>query len=198
MIEVHNPNKLPVADYRDLVELQPESFKDLSDINFEKMRASMEQHGFIYPFFVWVNKGTKYILDGHQRKRVLSVVAPEGLEVPYIVIEAKNKKDAAEKLLAADSRYGKRTAGGELDFVTQFDIDDFYINDVAVMEFKAPDFDEGETKDKEDNVYSGRFPLAVILTTKDYNDWVNYKKSYMLKNDTQAFLKLMSDNLVKL
>ena len=98
MIKAHNPNNLPTIDYRDLIELQPNSFKDLSQKNFDKLSNSFNVHGFITPYFVWKDKDKHFILDGHQRSRVLSTLEPNGLEVPYILIDAKNKQEAAKKL----------------------------------------------------------------------------------------------------
>jgi len=46
--------------------------------------------------------------------------------------------------------------------------------------------------------YDGKYPLSIILTSKDYRDWQNFKKSYGFRNDTEAFIKLKQDNIIKL
>ena len=164
MIKAHNPNNLPTIDYRDLIELQPNSFKDLSEKNFDKLSNSFKVHGFITPYFVWKYKDKHFILDGHQRSRVLSNLEPNGLEVPYILIEAKNKQEAAKKLLAIDSRYGKRTAEGEQEFLDIFEIEQGYIEEVAVLEFEF-ETEDTEVKAKEDDfdVPQGGFKTDIVL-----------------------------------
>lgn len=164
MIKAHNPNNLPTIDYRDLIELQPNSFKDLSQKNFDKLSNSFNVHGFITPYFVWKYKGKHFILDGHQRSRVLSTLEPNGLEVPYILIEAKNKQEAAKKLLAIDSRYGKRTAEGEQEFLDIFEIEQGYIEEVAVLEFEFETEDtEVEAKEDDFDVPQGGFKTDIVL-----------------------------------
>lgn len=163
MIKAHNPNNLPTIDYRDLIELQPNSFKDLSQKNFDKLSNSFNVHGFITPYFVWKYKGKHFILDGHQRSRVLSTLEPNGLEVPYILIEAKNKQEAAKKLLAIDSRYGKRTAEGEQEFLDIFEIEQGYIEEVAVLEFEFEEAEE-EIEAEEDDFDEAppEIPITVL------------------------------------
>lgn len=163
MIKAHNPNNLPTIDYRDLIELQPNSFKDLSQKNFDKLSNSFNVHGFITPYFVWKDKGKYFILDGHQRSRVLSTLEPNGLEVPYILIDAKNKQEAAKKLLAIDSRYGKRTAEGEQEFLDIFEIEQGYIEEVAVLEFEFEEAEE-EIEAEEDDFDEAppEIPITVL------------------------------------
>ena len=163
MIKAHNPNNLPTIDYRDLIELQPNSFKDLSQKNFDKLSNSFNVHGFITPYFVWKYKGKHFILDGHQRSRVLSTLEPNGLEVPYILIDAKNKQEAAKKLLAIDSRYGKRTAEGEQEFLDIFEIEQGYIEEVAVLEFEFEEAEE-EIEAEEDDFDEAppEIPITVL------------------------------------
>lgn len=184
MIKVHNPNKLPLIDYRKLVNLQPDSFKDLTKERFEKLSGSFNKHGFFIPYYVWIDGEHYYTVDGHQRSRVLSILEPNGLDVPYCTIQAKNKKEAAEKLLVIDSKYGKRTAEGEQEFIDTFDIDQQYIDGIIPLEFEYSQDNignEDEGNNKEDNDYLGRFPLSVILTAKDYGDWQNYKNHIRLR-----------------
>jgi hypothetical protein len=45
--------------------------KELSHRNFEKLKRPILRHGLSFPFFVWQHDGVNYVLDGHQRDRVL-------------------------------------------------------------------------------------------------------------------------------
>lgn len=165
MIKIQNPSNLPLIDYRELIELQPNSFKDLTEKNFEKLSNSFKVHGFITPYFVWIDKGKHYILDGHQRKRVLSRLEPNGLEVPYLEIKAKSKKEAAEKLLAIDSHYGKRTSEGEQELIDIFEITDGYLEEVAVLEFEYV-----EEKEPEEEEQGGTESYTIKITFDNADD----------------------------
>jgi ParB-like nuclease family protein len=79
----------------------------MSGSNFEKLKKSILKHGITFPFFVWQSDGESYILDGTQQDRVLKRMADDGYRVPPLpcsLIEAKNRKDAAEKILLISSQ----------------------------------------------------------------------------------------------
>ncbi len=59
------------------------NLKELSVPNFEKLKHSLLKHGISFPLFVWQHGGINYVLDGHQRDRVLRRMQEEGYEVPY-------------------------------------------------------------------------------------------------------------------
>ena len=46
--------------------------KSLSEKNFNKLKGQMLTHGFIVPFFVTKIEEKFFLLDGHQRFRVIS------------------------------------------------------------------------------------------------------------------------------
>jgi hypothetical protein len=71
----------------------------------------IETHGFNVPFIIWKD----FIMDGHQRKKALTKMGYTG-EIPVIEIEAENKKDAKEKLLAITSQHGVFNIEGLEDF----------------------------------------------------------------------------------
>jgi len=192
LIKAHNPNNLPTIDYRDLIELQPNSFKDLSQKNFDKLSNSFNVHGFITPYFVWKYKGKHFILDGHQRSRVLSTLEPNGLEVPYILIEAKNKQEAAKKLLAIDSRYGKRTAEGEQEFLDIFEIEQGYIEEVAVLEFEF-ETEDTEVEAKEDD-FDEAPPEIPITVLGDLYEIGEHRLLCGDSTDSDQVAKLMNGN----
>lgn len=100
--------------------------KHLTETNFKKLRKQIEKHGFCVPFFVWKSKDQNFILDGHQREKVLLRMKEEGVQLPdafpVVYIEAKNRKDAAEKLLAINSQFARVDAKGLLSFIGEMEI----------------------------------------------------------------------------
>jgi ParB-like chromosome segregation protein Spo0J len=141
--------------------------KELSDANFEKLRKSILKHGITFPFFVWQSDGENYILDGTQRDRVLKRMTDDGYEVPSLpcaLIDAKNRKEAAEKILLISSSYGKMTeesldeflAENDLSFLELADelelpaIDERYFRDPN--EFTATDADDQGRLDKKNPI----------------------------------------------
>ena len=67
-----------------LVTLKPiqGNLKDLTDENFERLKAEILDEGFIAPFFIWVKDGEKWLLDGHQRQRALLKMKEQGIKMP--------------------------------------------------------------------------------------------------------------------
>jgi hypothetical protein len=111
-----------------LAELTPlqGGLKELSDASFEKLKQSILKHGVTFPFFVWQSEGKNYILDGTQRDRVLKRMAEDGYQIPLLpcaLIQAKDRQEAAEKILLISSQYGKMTNNSLEDFLAEHDLD---------------------------------------------------------------------------
>ena len=95
------------------------NLKELSKENYEKLKQEIIKHGFSFPVFVWKNDGKNHVLDGHQRINVLLAMQKEGYTIPKLPvdwIQAKDKREAKEKILAAVSQYGKITEEGLYEF----------------------------------------------------------------------------------
>jgi ParB-like nuclease domain len=112
----------------DLTELQPlqGNLKELSVRNFEKLKKSILKHGLSFPFFVWRHDGQNFVLDGHQRDRVLRKMQEQGYQVPPLpcaLIEANDRKEAAEKILLISSQYGKMSEQSLDEFLSENELD---------------------------------------------------------------------------
>jgi ParB-like chromosome segregation protein Spo0J len=102
--------KCKVADgmaLDELYEFQGE-LKTISDDELDKLKKSIVKYGFSFPIFVWKSK----VLDGHQRLKAVKQLVSDGYKIkgntlPVVRIEAKDEKEAAEKLLLINSRYAK-------------------------------------------------------------------------------------------
>ena len=119
------------------------NLKTLPGDNFEKLKRLIIKRGFSFPVFVW---GKNKILDGHQRLFVLSHMVESGEyvlegDIPVCDIEAKTKKEAAEKLLELQGNYGKITQEGLSLFIDDFDVnineifEDLEITDLEISTF---------------------------------------------------------------
>jgi len=134
-ITVHNPSNLKTIDFKNLKPLQGDLKREITDEAKEKLKNSILKHGFFVPAFVWNDNGKNYILDAHQRQKVLLDLEREGYEIPEIPIveiQAKDRKDAAEKLLQINSRYG--TINPDTTFFEEFNIDLSFINEIEIPE----------------------------------------------------------------
>lgn len=95
--------------YDSLIQFQGD-LKTLSKKNLEKLKQQIIKKGFRMPFYIWKNKDKNLILDGSQRDKVLKSLVDDGYEIPLlpvVYIEADNKADAKETILAISSQYGE-------------------------------------------------------------------------------------------
>jgi len=102
------------------------NLKEISEEALEKLKNNIIKNGFCAPIFVW--SGKKFILDGHQRIIAVKSLIEDGYvlennELPYIEIEAKDKKQAAELVLSYNSQYGEITEDGLKEFKDKFELD---------------------------------------------------------------------------
>lgn len=128
----------------ELIEFQGK-LKDLSEENYNKLKREILNHGFSEPVSVWENNGNNYLLNGHQRFRVLKEMQAEGFFVPPIpasVIQADDEKQAKEKVLALTSQYGKITDTGLYEFMNDAGLEPAFLDDL-----RFPEIDLDKWKD---------------------------------------------------
>lgn len=136
IIAVHNPNNLPVIDFHELKELQGD-LKITTPAKIEKLKNSIIKYGVFVPKFTWINNGTYYIEDGHQTIKALTELEKGGYTVPpipYVEIQAKDRKDAGEKLLMIDSRFAD--INPETSFFKDFDIGLEFMEEIEISELE--------------------------------------------------------------
>jgi hypothetical protein len=143
-------------DLANLTPLQGD-LKELSESNFTKLKQSILRHGITFPFFIWQSQGTNYILDGTQRDRVLLKLVAGGYECPPLpcaLIDAKDKREAAEKILLISSQYGKMTNNSLEDFLAENDLDLSELQDelelpsIDLEFFRESDFERSTADDQ--------------------------------------------------
>lgn len=121
-----------VVDIGDLVDFQGR-LKELSNESAGMLRAIIAKHGFCFPVAVWKNQGTNYFIDGHQRIAVVREMINHGWTIgpiPVVDIEADNKKQAAEYILASNSQFGVMTEDGLYEFASLHEINPDEIADL--------------------------------------------------------------------
>jgi DNA modification methylase len=131
----------------ELVEFQG-NLKSLSQQNYERLKRSILDLGFSDPFNVWKDPkdGLWKVLSGTQRLRTIKKMISEGYKcetVPCNLVEAKDKKEAKRKLLAAAATYGSLESQGLYEFMTEAEIElDELVQDFNFPEIDFPDFQE--------------------------------------------------------
>lgn len=122
-MKVHNPNNLPTIPIADLLPTQG-NLKDLTEKNYNKLKGRIEHRGFSVPVYVWEDdKGVKHLLDGHQRRQVLTT---EGWNdpIPYLKIPAKDLQEAMARLLEITSQYATITQEGIDEFMATYELNE--------------------------------------------------------------------------
>lgn len=134
-----------------LVEFQG-NLKDLSDTNFEKLKKQILNLGFSEPLAVWKKGNKNFVLNGHQRLRVLKKMQAEGYFIPplpVILVDAKSEKEAKKKVLSLTSQFGEITGQGLYEFMNDADlnfdeIEDFRFPEINLESFNKEFFEEPE------------------------------------------------------
>lgn len=131
----------PLVPLKELTPFQG-SLKTLTKENYNKLRESINRHGIAFPFVYWEHEGVKYILDAHQRKRVLEGLIADGHEleggmVPAVAVAAPDEAKAKELVLLAASQYGEVTDEGLYEFLHTAELNFDSIKEV--LEFPAVD-----------------------------------------------------------
>ncbi len=114
--------------WRELKFLQQDDFKELADLDRQKLKNSLVGNQFIQAFYVWEDSnGDRYCLDGKHRTLLLEDLIKDGVDVPELLpgtfISCKDKKEASKLVLVFSSAYAKVTQQGLHDFITLNDLD---------------------------------------------------------------------------
>lgn len=177
---------LPTIDYRSLKELQG-NLKDLSAKNYEKLKKSLVEFGFIVPIFIWKSGKDRMIIDAHQRIRVLKKEGAEPYQIPYVEIEAIDLKEAKKKLLVISSQYGTMTDQGFNDFIQDIEVD--WAKEFA--NFDAINIEAPEEEDPKDENEIPSAPKKPITQRGDI--WIlgDHRLICADSRNTEAWAKLM-------
>ena len=131
------------ADYNPRIDLKP------GDVEYEKLKRSMEEFGFIEPLVV--NERTKHIISGHQRVKVLEA---QGItEAEAVIVDFSLEKEKAANIALnriGEGNWDRDKLATMLDELSR--MPDF---DIGLMGFDQPEISrilDGlyESKDPDD------------------------------------------------
>lgn len=171
-MKVINPNNLPTVSI-DEVNITQGDLKFLSKSNYDKLKSSIERHGFYIPIYVWIDdNGKKWLLDGTQRSHVLKTEQWKE-PVPYLTVRANNLEDAASRLLEITSQYGTITQEGLDEYIAKFELPEFDVlnrtNFDGIFEFSIEEPEEDEPElEIEDEVKNASFKLNLVHNGEEW------------------------------
>ena len=124
--------------------------KDLSETRYKELREEIEKTGFAFPFHVWKDQGKNYLVDGHQRYRVLTQMEKEGWQLPplpVVFVFADSIEQAKRRVLQATSQYGEITGQGLYGFMSESgltlpEVQKFELPGIDKQKFEAEFFED--------------------------------------------------------
>ncbi len=166
------------VDWHELKEFQG-GLKSRDDSDYEKMKTSLLKYGWSFVMYYWNDGKTKWILDGHNRKKVLQKLEEEGYFIPplpAIEVYAKDKSEAKQKLLRLNSQYGKMTKESVLEFAEDIDLnfDEIALPDTTI------DFAEEEIPENLDEDLQS-------LEKKDFKVSLVFKSEEQIKDFIEMY-----------
>lgn len=199
------------VNWRTLSYIQDDTFKEFSPEAKARLKASIIKNKFAQPFYVWKDNesGALYCLDGRHRSLVLEEMVTEGYpvpdELPGILIECRDKKEAAQLVMVYSSIYAKVTERGLLDFLQLYELN---LDDLKTT-IDLPGFDEqkfeslfspaGHSVDEVRGTLQDRFlipPFSVFDTRQGY--WQDRKKQWhsfgIRSQETREDVEIMADS----
>lgn len=199
ILTVHNLDRLPTRPIDALTELQ-DDFKEYTQTRALADRIAAV--GFKYPAFIWQDGGTAYVLDAHSRLRALRLLQEDGWQIPpipVVTIQAESLDAAKVEVLHLNSRYAEIQAESAFWQELQAAVEPLELEAVVIPELEGDDrpMIDFATDDSDDD--TGRplpdatvFPLAIVLTQKDFLQWQAVKQALNTSDDTRAFVKVMT------
>lgn len=165
---------LPVTD---LVGFQGE-LKSLSKENYERLKNHIIRNGFTAPVFVWKDKNTNYLIDGHQRVRVIQAMIDEGFvceKLPVVFISAESRKQAKDILMGMVSQFGRVEEQGLYEFAIDAEFTpDFMLENYDIPGLDMTKFVDGffETEKTEPECDEDEVPKNVQTRCKTGDLWI--------------------------
>lgn len=173
------------ASLEKLEELQGD-LKKITNQNMDKLKRSILKYGVTAPVFVWKDKDSLRMIDGHQRVKALKELEKTGHKVPKIPIAyvyAENEKEAKEKLLHITSQYGTFDNDGTIEFMANLDFEEV----MSSVRLSAGEFrvDTEEEEEEEPEIEFTQELMEshnyIVLVFDNDIDWLQAQSMFGLK-----------------
>ena len=175
------PIKCTSSHQIDIALMQPiqGNLKDRTREQLQNLRTMILKYGFSFPIYIWQEGETYFTLDGHGRDFICKELVKEGYQfkqkdgtlntsLPCVFIDAKDRVEAKEKLLAVNSSYGTITEEGLYSYLFEPGFEMNFDEIKETLEIPAVDLIEFEQEyllqsDEEiDNSYNSVFSQEQI------------------------------------
>lgn len=195
-----------LVDFEDLTPFQG-NLKDLSESNLEKLKKEIIELGFSEPLSVWKSEGTNWLLNGHQRHRVIGRMIQDGWKCPPLpisIIEAESAHDAKLKVLALTSQFGEITSKGLYEFVSDSglsfeDVENrFRFPEINFEKWKSEFFSEDNLVSKSDPEACPEPPKEPKTRRGDLYQLDRHRLKCGDATSTEDLKSLMSDSMADL
>lgn len=134
--------------WTDIQDLQPENVK--VNINRDALKTSLKKYGFAQPFYGWESKGKVYMIDGHERKSVLSELENVPELLPCTFIDAKSKTEAVKILIEV---YNQKHNPFDKEVLIEFlEVENIEVEEITIESINVKSIEETEAQ-KPKNIF---------------------------------------------
>lgn len=130
---INKVKNTPTIGWKEIKDFEFNQLKDNLNRDVSKLKNSIVNNGFSYPFYIW--SGHRFVIDGTGRYLALSQLEKDGYsisELPVVEIEAGTLKEAKRLVLAVSSSYGKISQSSLADFTNE----DFEIEELKGLQLE--------------------------------------------------------------
>lgn len=130
--------------------------KSIDKDQFLKLKKSLISDGLPIGFHVWIDKKSKvWTIDGHHRVLALKALRDDGFHIPSlpcVIVQAKDKKEAAKAVLINNSKYARMNQESLGNFMIDFELNvtDLDFLDIAELKNFAPDLTDSDFNPSDD------------------------------------------------
>lgn len=182
-METKHVDELKPADYNPRIDLKP------GDPEFEKIRRSIEEFGFVDPI-IW-NEQTGHIVGGHQRFKVMKELGNTQFHVSVVNLPLEREKALNVALNKVEGAFEENALAALLEDISFSDIDvtltGFDTDEIEAL-IGLDDFDNHE--EPEESHYTEKIKAPIYEPKEEeappINDLVNTTKTSQLLDEIAA------------